>query len=263
MIFPGMDPYLENPVLFPGIHSRLIVYLADQISMQIQPRYVASVGDRVYVESGGGDRPIIPDVWVRFTNREVPEQLAGAGPDSAVVVDVPDLEVTQPFIEILDRESNLGVVTVIELVSPTNKYQGPGRDAYVAKQREVRCSTAHLVEIDLLRRGPHVVAMREDMVRGRYDYDYLVCINRAGQLRTRFELYPFTVRQPLPRIPIPLADDDPDAVLDIRAPLEQAWGAGGYAVRIDYRRACEPPLSPVDQEWADELIRDYFDKPSV
>ena len=48
MIFPGMDPYLENPVLFPGIHSRLIICLADQISMQIQPRYVASVGDRVY-----------------------------------------------------------------------------------------------------------------------------------------------------------------------------------------------------------------------
>jgi hypothetical protein len=31
MVFPGMDPYLENPEIFPGIHSRTVVYLADQL----------------------------------------------------------------------------------------------------------------------------------------------------------------------------------------------------------------------------------------
>jgi Protein of unknown function (DUF4058) len=28
MIFPGMDPYLEDPKLWPGLHSRMVVYLA-------------------------------------------------------------------------------------------------------------------------------------------------------------------------------------------------------------------------------------------
>jgi hypothetical protein len=31
MIFPGMDPYLAAPDLWPGVHSRLVVYLADQL----------------------------------------------------------------------------------------------------------------------------------------------------------------------------------------------------------------------------------------
>jgi hypothetical protein len=86
----------------------------------------------------------------------------------------------------------------------------------------------------------------------------MVCVNRAGRLRTQFELYPRTVRDPLPQIRIPLAGDDPDVTLDIHATLEQAWLAGSYAVRIDYRSPCQPPLSPEDQAWADELIEAYF-----
>jgi len=38
MIFPGMDPYLENPQLWPGVHTRLIVYLADQLQLLLPAR---------------------------------------------------------------------------------------------------------------------------------------------------------------------------------------------------------------------------------
>ncbi len=96
------------------------------------------MGERVYVE-GLEPRPIGPDVWVRQTGREL-------------------------YIEILDRESGMRVVTVIELVSPSNKYAGPGRDKYVAKQQEVLQSDSNLVEIDLLRFGPHVLAVPEARV---------------------------------------------------------------------------------------------------
>jgi hypothetical protein len=27
--FPGMDPYLENPEFWPGVHNRLIVAIID------------------------------------------------------------------------------------------------------------------------------------------------------------------------------------------------------------------------------------------
>ena len=27
--FPGMDPYLEHPAFFPGVHDRFIAYLCD------------------------------------------------------------------------------------------------------------------------------------------------------------------------------------------------------------------------------------------
>jgi hypothetical protein len=256
MMFPGMDPYLENPQIFPGIHGPMAVYVRDQLAQLIRPRYVASVGERVYVE-GPESRPITPDVWVRHTGHEN-GGLVSAGValmDEPVLVEVPDLEIREPYIEILDRDSGLRVVTVIELVSPSNKYAGPGRDRYVGKQQEVLHSDAHLVEIDLLRFGPHVLAVPEARVAGRFQYDYLISVSRAAGWRNRFEVYPRTVRQPLPWIRVPLAGDDPDVQLNLRAALEQAYEAGSYRDRIRYRAPCEPPLSPADQSWADELIR--------
>jgi len=267
LIFPGMDPYLENPVIFPGIHSRMVVYLADQIAPRIRPRYAASVGERVYVESAKerNAHPIIPDVWVRQTIGRL-DQNGGVAVaelpelDEPIVLEAQDLEIRQPFIEILDRESNMRVVTVIELISPSNKYAGAGRDSYVTKQREVLCSDTHLVEIDLLRRGPHVVAIDEFSTAGRFDYDYLVCVHRAHT--RRFEVYPRSIQQPLPCIRIPLAGDDPDVGLDIRAALEKAYDAGSYDQRIDYSRRCQPPLSADVQVWVGQLVEQAQRKPA-
>lgn len=256
MIFPGMDPYLENPQIFPGIHGPMIVYLRDQLAPRIRPRYVASVGERVYVE-GPEQRPIGPDVWVRRTPRQE-TGLATAGAsvaDEPVTLEVPELEIREPYIEILDRESGMRVVTVIEVVSPTNKYAGPGREAYLAKQQEVLRSDTHLVEIDLLRYGPHVLAVPEAQVRGRFLYDYLVSVNRAAPRRNRFEVYPRTVAQRLPRIRVPLAGEDPDVRLDLQAALDEAYEAGSYREGIAYHAPCQPPLAREVQAWADELIR--------
>ena len=267
LIFPGMDPYLENPVIFPGIYGPMVTYLRDQIAPRIRPRYAASVGERVYVESakGGNARPIIPDVWVRQTIgrsdqsggvavAELPEV------DEPIVLEAQDLEIRQPFIEILDREANMRVVTIIELISPSNKYAGAGRDSYVTKQREVLCSDTHLVEIDLLRRGPHVVAIAEFSTAGRYDYDYLVCVHRAHT--RRYEVYPRSIRQALPCIRVPLAGNDPDVGLDIRAALGKAYDAGSYDQRIDYSQPCQPPLSADDQVWMGQLVEQAQRKPA-
>ncbi len=256
MIFPGMDPYLENPQVFPGIHGPMIVYMRDQLTPQIRPRYIASVGERIYVE-GPEPRPIGPDVWLRRAPRgETGVTTSSAAlADEPVTLELPNLELREPYIEILDRESGMRVVTVIELISPTNKYAGPGRDAYLAKQQEVLRSETHLVELDLLRYGPHVLAVPEAYVRGRYAYDYLVSVNPAAARRNRFELYPRTIHQRLPRIRIPLAGEDPDVALDLQSALEEAYEAGSYRERIVYEQPCQPPLSLDGQRWADELIR--------
>jgi hypothetical protein len=31
MIFPGMDPYLEAPQVWPDVHTRFIVYLGEHL----------------------------------------------------------------------------------------------------------------------------------------------------------------------------------------------------------------------------------------
>ena len=174
---------------------------------------------------------------------------AGTASATPLVVEVDELEVREPYIAILDRYREFRVVTVIELVSPANKTAGSGRDSDQAKQREIRASECHLVEIDLLRHGRHVMSMPESHPRPAKPFEYLICINR-WPVRKRFEIYPCRLREPLPTIEIPLAEPDPDVPLAIQAALEQVYEEGSYLLRIPYGERCVPALSPEDQEWA-------------
>lgn len=254
--FPGMDPYLEHPVLWSGVHTRLVVALADQLAPRIGPRYVPSVEERVFVESLGQAR--VPDIWVQEASRAghstSPE--AGLAIASPLVLEIEPLEIHEHYITILDRYHDLGVVTVIELVSPTNKAAGPGRDSYQARQREILASECHLVEIDLLRRGTHVMTVPEPHLTAARPFDYLACVNR-WPARKRFELYRWQLRDPLPTIGIPLSDPDPDAPLVIQAALDQVYDAGRYMLRVLHDRPCVPPLVREDQEWASGCWRAY------
>jgi len=47
MIFPGMDPYLEEPTYWVGVHDTLAVYIRDVLQPMLLPRYVASLEERV------------------------------------------------------------------------------------------------------------------------------------------------------------------------------------------------------------------------
>ncbi len=260
MIFPGMDPYLEAPDIWPGIHASFIVYLRDHLQPRLRPRYLAAIEERVFVE--GPDREIIPDVWLRQHAPQVgAAAVAMPEGDEPVLVEVLPLEVHETYIAILDRRSGQHIVTVIEVVSPTNKYAGPGRDSYRGKQREVLHSQAHLVEIDLLRMGPHVLAVPEWAARNRTPYDYLVCVNRAANQREKYELYFGHLRQRLPRIRIPLADDDPAVVADVQAILTQVYEAGSYGERLNYAVPCVPPLSAEDQAWANQQLQHAWQSP--
>lgn len=40
--FPGMDPYLEHPARWPGVHQRLMTYIADTLNIALPPHYVAA-----------------------------------------------------------------------------------------------------------------------------------------------------------------------------------------------------------------------------
>jgi uncharacterized protein DUF4058 len=242
MMFPGMDPYLEAPFLWPDVHSRLIVYVAEQLRPLIRPRYIASVQTRIFIEGPNQER--IPDVGPRRVHASAPSSTAVLDADAPVEVQVTDLEVQETYLEIIDLQTKQRVVTVLEVVSPTNKYSGPGRESYLAKQAEVRRSEAHLVEIDLLRTGPHVLAVPEHLARGLGSYDYLICVNRAEGQRTKFQLYLRTLSQRLPRLRCPLAPGDDDVVLDLQAALERTYEAGGYEDLIRCDQPCVPPLPP-------------------
>ncbi len=254
MIFPGMDPYLEDSRIWTGFHARAIVYLCDQLQPLIEPRYIAAVEERVYVD--GPQRDVRPDVWVRRNTQETPGQtLAVLDADEPIVVQVEGgIEAHESFVQILDRQTGQKVVTVIELVSPTNKAPGAGRDLYLAKQREVLASGTHLVEIDLLRTGAHVLAVPQWLAQQQAPYDYLVSVNRSEGARNRFDLYPRRLRERLPKIRVPLAGDDPDVPLDVQAVIAQVYDAGRYRDRLQYDAPCVPSLSTEDEIWTRQMI---------
>lgn len=162
--------------------------------------------------------------------------------DPPWVVTYHPVEMREVFIEILPVADESRVITVIEVLSPSNKAVGsPGRQLYLTKQQELFESQAHLIEIDLLRRGEHTVVAPREQLLGRGNWDYLVCLHRGGQ-GNRCEVWPVTLRQPLPRIHVPLADGDPAVVLDLQAVFNRCYDQGAYARRLDYRSEATPPL---------------------
>src|SRR5205823_14221409 len=99
-------------------------------------------------------------------------------------------------IEIHDVASR-ALVTAIEVLSPTNK-RGEGYREYVAKRSRLLQSTAHLLEIDLLRRGQRV-----PMQTSLPSAHCFVFLSRAEQ-RPRVQVWPIQLPMRLPTVPVPL-----------------------------------------------------------
>lgn len=140
------------------------------------------------------------------------------------------------------------VVTIIEILSPWNKI-GDGRSQYRQQQAEILVSDTHLVEIDLLRRGQHTVALPEALAPPS---DYRICFHRAHA--ERFGYLPLSVRDPLPNIPIPLRAPDTDVVLHLQEVFNGNYDGGAFAYKVNYHQPPNPPLPPEDAEWARGLI---------
>ena len=128
-----------------------------------------------------------------------------------VTIDLPveELEeVRDLWIEIRHRPDR-NLVTAIEVLSPTNK-AGEGFRDYRSKRRKLIRQHVHLVELDLLIRGQRL-PMKQELPPG----DFFVFVSRAER-RPKCDVYGWSVRQALPRIPIPLLAPDPDVVLDLQ-----------------------------------------------
>src|SRR5256885_2285329 len=135
-IFPGMDPFLEDPAYWADFHSRFINNWADAISEVLPEHYEANLGERVYlVEHDPEARKLMsPDIGVVESPTTSQTPSSSGSPVTLIPVTVPLTILEGPketFIEILhkpDRE----LVSVLELLSPANKEQ-PGRTEYLAK----------------------------------------------------------------------------------------------------------------------------------
>jgi hypothetical protein len=250
-----MDPYLETPQLWPDVHHALISEIQAALNPAIRPAYVARVEMRVYIsdEDDPGRDVIIPDVRVEKPKRKGGKKAKASSvlaiAEPLIVPLLLDDEIEEARVEIKRAETGT-VVTVIEVLSPTNKIRGArGRASFMQKRQETLASEVHWVEIDLLRMGTPSVT-RPPLQAS----DYRVLVSRAGE-RAKARYWPVVLRQELPVIGIPLRAPDADVPLHLGAVLRAAYDRGAYDLSIDYTAPPDPPLAGDDAAWADRLLR--------
>jgi hypothetical protein len=249
--FPGMDPYLEGS-LWTSVHTSLAVDFVRRLNQQLLPRYVALSSRRFVLEAPEDIEIAVettyPDVAVVKSSH--PHDQRGAVDTMAAPLRMATLTRTPvPHITVEIRDvAKRRVVTVIEVLSPTNK-RGEGYDEYIEKRDRTLRSSAHLIEIDLLRKGRRV-----PMQRALPRFPYFVFLCRREE-RLMANIWPIPLDQPLPTIPVPLLPGDSDATLDLQQALTGVYDECGFRYMIDYSKPPEVPLSPELGSWVDEHLR--------
>jgi hypothetical protein len=217
--FPGMNPFLEQEDVWHDFHERFCPLVAELLTLQVRPHYIVKIDEHIYIHE-------LPPESRKFLGRSV------------------DL-VSVSFVKICDRVRRQ-LVTVIELLSPSNKKPGPDREQYIAKRLQVLTSPVHFVEIDLLRGGPRLPLSDLAVC------DYYALVSR-GEKRPDAGSWPLGMRDPLPTIPIPLQTPHADAQLDLQQVLHRIYDAAGYEDYI-YQGQPQPPLSAEEAAWATQFV---------
>jgi hypothetical protein len=234
--FPGMDPYLER--FWGDVHHSMITRARDAIQKQLPRELVARIDVREFVE------PI--ESWPRA---EAATFLRLGG----------SLEHCEParqgFIQIIDRTLDRRVVTVIEILKPSNKSNGIGLELYLTNQEKLKSGGVSLVEIDLVRAGARDLSAPLDRIPKGHRTSYAVCVRRGWKL-LESEHYLVPLPKRLPTIAIPLRQADQDIRLDLQTILNECCEEGRYVDDIDYREEPDPPLSTDDARWADTLLKE-------
>jgi len=248
--FPGIDPYIEGQ-LWADFHNRFIVALSDDILGKLDPRYVALIEERVYIEHAL-EQPathIRPDIALAASVQDSAGPIPAAVSTAPVVVPLlmPDRE-RETFLELRLRGSR-ELVTVIEILSPANKRLGSeGRREYLAKRAIVHQSSVHLVEIDLLRGGARL-PMGQALPPA---YSHVIVSH--AERRPLCDVWPVALRAPLPTIQIPLSAGDPDVSVDLQAVFNVLFERAHYANAIDYGLSLDPPVDDADGTWVAEVV---------
>jgi hypothetical protein len=245
-----MNPYLEQADVWTDFHDRLIPAIADSLAAQVDPHYIVKITEQLYIhEPPASARRLVgrADVSAVQGKKRGAAKAGTATLEPPAVVELPDITIERiSLVEIRDRLKR-GLITVLEVLSPANKYAGSDRKQYLSKRGYLLASPTHFVEIDLLRGGPRMP------VAERPKCDYCVLVSRTDD-RPKAGLWPLMLRDPLPVIPVPLSPPHPDAKIDLQQLLHKVYDAARYQTHI-YEGTPSPALSAADAAWAEQLLK--------
>jgi hypothetical protein len=263
--FPGMDPFLETNPVFQELHTQMLAEMQALLQPQLRPKYVARL-ERHLSEGGVWDAPQgtislerkEPDVTVvsRAARRHAGSVAVLARPaaSAAEELDADELELRkQRRIVIYVQDRPRLAVTGIELLSPGNKQPGAvAQERYLEKRASALHGGLHWVEIDLLRGGvrPRVPVPPPGSA------DYLCYVAQATPTGWNHLVYAWSLRDPLPVLPIPLLGAD-QAQLDLGRCFAVAYDRIAADDEVDYGAAAPPPpLRKGDAAWMNRLLRE-------
>jgi hypothetical protein len=195
-------------------------------------------------------RRVEPDLAVARRGPSGVAPAASPGVATLEPVTIPILivdEKPETYIQILHRPGRT-LVAILELLSPANKEE-PGYGGYLLKRNAILRQKVHLVELDLLLGGRRM-PLAHDYPLGNY-----FALVAPGDRRPDCDVYPWTVRQPLPSIRIPLLPADPAIRMDLGAVFTLTYDRGRYARSLDYTAVPHPALAEEDRAWAAETAR--------
>ena len=256
--FPGMDPFIESSRLWSQFHTALIVAIQQYLTPQLRPKYRVEIEERTYqqlefISAHTDDLVGIPDVLIEQSKKLREAAVAYSAGDTEIITpltaELPQYyDAKERYLEVRHLESQ-EIITVMELISPSNKIKGKGKEEYEEKRKKVLASYTHFIEIDLTRTG-RVLPMK--LHNGSVG-DYRILVSRAPQ-RPRADVYAFKLRQPIPSFPVPLLQEDPEPIVPLNQLVHELYDRAGYDMAIDYNQPLDPPLSSEDAAWAESLI---------
>lgn len=255
--FPGVDPYIEAQDFWQDFHSRFLTYACDAINLKLPAGYVAQLGEKLRLMEAPArrSRTALPDIAVLGSQRIAGGARASRRTEgTAAMIEPVRLPLPVDYVEVRDtwieihRGRRRQIVASIEVLSPTNK-TGTGRAEYLAKRRELIQRRIHLVELDLLLRGT-----RLPMARPLPAADFYALVSRAEE-RPQSDVYAWSLRDPIPPVPIPLSPPDGDVILELAELFSVAYDRGRYVDLVDY--SVPPPTvkNPSDRAWAQRIAR--------
>jgi len=252
-----MNPFFEQQ--WQDAHTMLIGYMRDALQERLPADLVARAEEAVVaIGAEAESAKFRPDVSVK----KPWEDTAAAGVAVAGRVRAPEASLptrvfvddeVERWLEIHDEAGQL--VTVIELLSPSNKEDEVARGRYCNKRRTFVSAGVNVVEIDLVRRGRSVFPDEVRELMRKQGAPYAVCVFRASHLGER-EAYLVGLRERLPVISIPLRPTDADVPLDLQPLINQCHERGRYH-RLRYRAELEPPIATSDAAWVQTILRQH------
>ncbi len=270
--FPGMNPYLEHPDLWPNVHQKMIAALADMLRKQLPAGYQVKLRNRRYRVSGE-DSLVVGSPGLDWSQTLVEktahsqlidqstDQLDADAADTdsglvakqpiAVLIPVPQ-KIHETYLEIVTHDGKM--VTIIEALSPKKKRPGQGRTRYERQRASIFGSDIHFVEIDLLRGWEPSSIYGPDEAG-----DYRILISRSEQ-RPRAQLYTWTVAEPIPQIVLPLLGAD-ELAFCLKPAVDLACDRTDLLV--NYQQAPLPPLRQQENIWLEGFLQAVGMRPCV